>query len=388
MVQCGNRQGRGRGQGRIDERGHRAGPEPVNGRDDVIRVHRRSLAGLHDGVSNHLHRVFGQELQNSNVLPCATGEPVPFFEVGPQLVEAGRQLPFGKHKGMIQGRRPTPQDRQVMLGRHDPFVPRVTTDMTSDDSRTGDHLDPIGVRLDRHRLEGPAAGNTVAIRIESHRLVLVHLGALGNKGIEGPRRQGQSRLSILLEQLPDRLRLTRHRMVPLGQGTRPQVHIQLGQVLHPGNRGRPVPLQIVHAVFHVGLLVASRRHTEAGIETVMARQRGVPRLHLALPALQDRRGYGRRIVPPDLPGHAAEELQPLDHPRQNRLGLLARQHHGEATARVTPRQQQHRDLLPSLREVHIDMPEVRLQPPARRICRLLTLSRSTLWRMSNQCSML
>jgi hypothetical protein len=87
MVQCGNRQGRGRGQGRLDERGrrtgHRAGPEPMNGCDDVIRVHRRSLAGLDDGVPNHLHRVFGQELQNSNVLPCATGEPFPFFEVGP-----------------------------------------------------------------------------------------------------------------------------------------------------------------------------------------------------------------------------------------------------------------------------------------------------------------
>ena len=34
-------------------------------------------------------------------------------------------------------------------------------------------------------------------------------------------------------------------------------------------------------------------------------------------------------------------------------------------ARVTPRQQQHRDLPTALREIHVDVTEVRLQPPAR-----------------------
>ena len=202
MVQCGNRQDRGRGQGRSDERGrgtgHRVSPEPTSGRDDVIRVYRRSLAGLHDGVPNHLHWVFGQELQNPNVLPGATCEPFPFFEVGPQLVEAGRQLPFGKHKGMIQGGRPTAQNRQVMLGRHDPFVTGITTSMTGNDSRTGDHLDPIHVRLDGHRLEGPASRNTVAIRIESLKGISFLRASIDEK--RDLRREGW-RIRALLEPL-------------------------------------------------------------------------------------------------------------------------------------------------------------------------------------------
>ena len=252
-----------------------------------------------------------------------------------------------------------------MLRLHDPFPTGVTAGVASQHARAGHHLDPIHIRLDRHRLEGPASWNAVAVRIESHRLVLVHFRRLGHERIEGPRRQRQRRLPVLLEQLPDRLGLARHRMVPLSQGARPQIGIQLGQVLCPGNRSRPVPLEVIHTVLHVGLLVASRRHAEPRIKAVMARQGGVPRLHLALATCQNRRGHRRGIVPPDLPGHAAEELEPLDHPRQNRLRPLARQRHGEAIARVTPRQQQHRDLLSSLREVHVDMAEVRLQAPAR-----------------------
>ena len=268
---------------------------------------------------------------------------------------------------MIQGGRPTTQNRQVMLGLHDPLVTGVTAGVTSNDPSPRYHLDPIDIRLDRHGLEGPPTRNTVTVRIEPHRLVFVHLPGLGNERIEGPRRQGQRRLLILLEPLSHRLRFACHHMIPLGQRARPQVRIQLGQVLHPGNGSRPVPLQIVHAVFHVGLLVAARRHAEPRIKTVVARQGRVPLLHLSLAALQDRRGHRRGVIPPDLPRHTTEERQPLDHPCQNRLRLLARQRHGKAIARMTPCQQQHRDQLPPVRKVHVDMAKVRLQPPARRM---------------------
>ncbi len=371
MVQLGNRDVNGSTevpiQAGLPTSGDRTIPEPANRGDNVIGVHRRLLAAGGDGLLNHLYRVFGQQLQDPHVLSRAGGQPLPRLEVGPQRVKAGRQFPLGKHEGMIQGRRSATQNRQIMRRLHDPFPAGVAAFVAGQDAGAGHYLDPIHVRLDGHRLEGPAPRNTVAVRVEPHRLVLVHLGRLGHKRIEGPWRQGQRCLPILLEQLPDRLRPARHPMVPLGQRARPQVRIQLGQVLHPGHRSGPIPLQVVHAVLHVGLLVAPRRHTEPGIKTVMARQGGVPRLHLTLATFQDRRGHRRGIVPPDLPGHAAEERESLDHPRQNCLRLLARQRHGEAIARVTPRQQQHRDLLAALRKVHVDMAEVRLQAPARRM---------------------
>jgi len=254
-----------------------------------------------------------------------------------------------------------------VLGLHDPFAAGVAAGVTGNHADAGYHLEPIHVRLDRHGLEGPAPRNTVAVRIEPHRLVLVHLGRFRHERIESPRRQRQRGLAILFEQFADGLRLARHHMVPLGQGTRPQVRIQFGQVFYPGHGSGPVPLQVIHAVLHVGLLVAPCRHTEPWIKAVVARQGGVPRLHLALATFQDRGGHRRGIVPPDLPGHTAEELEPLDHPGQNRLRLLARQRHPEAIARVTPRQQQHRNLPPLLRKVHVDVTEVRLQPPARRM---------------------
>lgn len=371
MIQRRNRQDRARGRGsthgRDSRAGDRAGPEPTNGRDDVIRIHRRSLAGLDDGLLNHLHRVFSQELQDPHVLPCAAREPFPCFEVGPQLLEAGGQLPAVEHKGMIQRRRPATEDRQVVLGLDDPFAAGVTAWVTGDHAGVGCHFDPIHVRLDRHRLEGPPPRHAVTVRVEPHRLILVHLRRVRHERIEGTRRQGQGRLLVLFEQFPDRLSLACHRMVPLGQGTRPQVRIQLGQVLHPRNRRRPVPLQVVHAVLHIGLLIAPRRHAEPRIEAVVTGQGRIPHLHLTLPTFQDRRGHRRGVVPPDLPGHAAEELKPLDHPGQDRLGSLVGQRHGKAIARVTPRQQQHRDLLTALGQVHVDMAKVCLQPPARRM---------------------
>jgi len=342
-------------------------PDPVDRRNDLVGVDGRLAAALDDGLLDYLHRVFGQQLQDPHVLPGSGGQPLPLLEVGSQLIEARRQLPLGKHEGMIQGGGPATEDGQVMLRLHDPFPAGVAAWVTGNYSCLRDHLDPIHVRLDRHRLERPATRNTVAVGVEPHCLVLVHLGRLGDKRIEGPWRQGQSGLLILLEQLPDCLGPAGHHMVPLGQSTRPQVRIQLGQIPHPGHRSGPVPLQVVHTVLHVGLLVAPCRHAEPRIEAVITGQGGVPLLELALAALQDGRGHGRRVIPPDLPGHTLKEGKALDHPRQNRLRLLAGQRHRKAKARVTPRQQQHRDPLSPLGKIHVDVPEVRLQPPARRM---------------------
>jgi hypothetical protein len=316
-------------------------PDPMDCRNDLVGVHGRLAAALGDGLLDQLHRVLGQQSQDPHVLPGSGGQSLPLLEVGPQLIEACRQRPLGKYEGMIQSRGPAAEDRQVMLRLHDPFPAGVAAWVTGDHPCLRDYLDPIHVRLDRHCLEGPTTRNTVAVGVEPHGLVLVHLGRLGDKRIEGPWRQGQGGLLVLLEQLPNRLGPPGHHMAPLGQSTRPQVRVQRGQILHPGHRSGPVPLQVVHAVLHIGLLVAPRRHAEPRIETVIAGQGGVALLELALAALQDRRGHRRRVIPPDLPGHTTEEGQALDHPRQNGLCLFARQRHRKAKARVTPRQQQH-----------------------------------------------
>ncbi len=109
--------------------GDRTGPEPADRGNDVIGIHGRLLAAVGDGLLNHSHRVFGQQLQDPHVLSCAGDQPLPRLEVGPQRIEAGRQFPFGKHEGMIQGRRSAPENRQIMLRLHDPFSSGVTAFM-------------------------------------------------------------------------------------------------------------------------------------------------------------------------------------------------------------------------------------------------------------------
>ncbi len=126
-------------------------------------------------------------------------------------------------------------------------------------------------------------------------------------------------------------------------------------------------MQVVHAIFHVGLLIAPRRHAEPGIESIVAGQRLVPWVQLTLATLQDRGGYRARIVPPNLPGHTTEEGQAFDHASQNRLRAFARQRHREAKAGIAPRQDQNGYLPTSVREVYVDVAEVGLQTPAGRM---------------------
>lgn len=96
-----NARGGVRIQARIPLPGDRTIPEPPDRGNDVIGVYDRLAAGVGDGILNHLHRVFGQQLQNPHVLSRAGDQPFPRLEVGPQRVEAGRQFPVGKHEGMI-----------------------------------------------------------------------------------------------------------------------------------------------------------------------------------------------------------------------------------------------------------------------------------------------
>jgi len=58
------------------------------------------------------------------------------------------------------------------------------------DHLAGSHdLDVVHVALDRHRLEGGRARRAVAVAVEAHGLVLVHLGRLADARIESKGRQ-------------------------------------------------------------------------------------------------------------------------------------------------------------------------------------------------------
>ena len=252
--------------------------------NDVIGVDGRFGTSLPNGLLHHLHRVFRQQLENADVLSRPRQRAVTPLEVVPQLLEAGRQRPAIEHEGMIQRRRTATENGQIVPWFNDPFALGIAASVGGDDAIGRDHIDPINIGLDRHRGEGPATRNAVAIGVESHCLILVDFGRGRDERIKGRARQSQRRLFVLLEEFSDRPGLAGHAVVPLGHSTRSQIGIEFSQILHGRNRRGPIPRQIVDAVFNVGFFIAPRRHAEAWIETIVAGQRLVPGVQRTPPA--------------------------------------------------------------------------------------------------------
>ena len=117
--------------------------------------------------------------------------------------------------------------------------------------------------------------------------------------------------------------------------------------------------------FGVGLLVAAGRHAELGIEDVMAGQRRVARVDLAFASLEDQRGDGPGVVPPDFLGHAAEELEGGDHAFEDGLGALERQGQDEGGVGVGPGGDEERDEPAAVGEVDVDVAEIGLEALSR-----------------------
>ena len=97
---------------------------------------------------------------------------------------------------------------------------------------------------------------------------------------------------------------------------------------------------------------------KSGSKTVMAGQRGVPRVGLALAPLKDQRSHGSGIVPPHFPGNSPEELERRDHPFEDCLGALEGDRQDEGGVGVGPGGDQEGDEAAAVGEVDVDVPEI------------------------------
>ena len=197
--------------------------------------------------------------------------------------------------------------------------------MGRNDLASGHNHDLVDVTLDRHHLEGESSRNAVPIAVEGDSLVLVHRDRrTDHTGIEpilGKRR----RRDLFRGETAADLERTEGRLdgsLVLGLAALAEVHVQFIEIPHAGHRSGEPTLHGLDGSLGVGLLVAPSRHAEEGIEDVVAGQLGVAGMELAFASLKDERGHGPGVVPPDLLGDAAEELEGPDHAFKDRLGAL------------------------------------------------------------------
>ena len=140
--------------------------------------------------------------------------------------------------------------------------------------------------------------------------------------------------------------------------------IQSGQVLRPRYRRGPVLLQELHPPFDMGLLLRRAHQAEKRLKRIVVGQSLVTLMQRPLATHEHLTHHGLWVIPPHLMRHAAKEAEALHHAVQDRLGALARQGNGERTIRVSPGEQQDRDLAAAVRKVDVDVAKVGLEPLA------------------------
>jgi hypothetical protein len=124
--------------------------------------------------------------------------------------------------------------------------------------------------------------------------------------------------------------------VAIAQAAGPQVGVQLDQVLYRRHGRGPVALQVPHTSLDVRLLLRLTHHAEEWLEGVVASQGLVAVIQLPLPAGEQVRRHGLRVVPPHFPWYATEERKGLDQTVQDRLGAFAGQSECKRAVGVSP----------------------------------------------------
>ena len=232
---------------------------------------------------------------------------------------------------------------------------------------SGDHLtlrhdhNAIHISLDRHHLEGIPAWHAVAVAVESDALILVDGDrGLDHTGVEPVRRQRCRRGEVFGEAVLDRERPSQglHDAVVLGFATLAKERVQFRKIVDARHGCGEPPLHGLDGPFGVGLFVAARRHAAVRGEDIVTGHRRVSRLKLAFAPQQNRRGYGPRIVPPNLLGHGAKELESCDHSFKDRLGAFEGKGEHKRSVGVSPGRDQERYEPAAVGEIDVDVAEI------------------------------
>jgi hypothetical protein len=206
------------------------------------------------------------------------------FQVGPQLGKERRQLPAAKDRGVVQCRGLAIQRLQIVLRIQTLLVPAIRPRMLSDHLAAGDDRDVVHVALDGDGLKRRRARRAVAVVVETHGLVLVHLGRLEDARIERKRWQGQGMVILTGKALADGLGLPGLGAVPIAQGAGPQVSVQLRQVADLRHGGGPIALQEADPALDTRLLLRPPHQAEPGLEKIVTGQGLIAIVELALTA--------------------------------------------------------------------------------------------------------
>jgi len=269
-------------------------------------------------------RMLPQQFQDTHIVTPAQQRAVSCFQAFTHFLENRRQLPLAIDVGMIQGSRPTRERRQVMQRVEHLAAGQVTAFVPGHHLAAHDDLDVLGVSFHGGRPKGITLRHAVTHLIETRCLVFVDLGLLVNAGLKARGRQRPGFVAVAFETLADGLGVVTGCAFAVYKARGTQVAVELGHILLLGHGRGPTPLQRLDAVLHVGLLIATCRHTKQRLEDVVAGQGLVTRMQLPLPAAENRRRHRLGIVPPNFARHTAEELEALHHPFQNRFGSFAR----------------------------------------------------------------
>ena len=159
---------------------------PTQDRGDVVPI---ALAGANDGLLHTFDRVLGEQLQDPNELAGSCLGAVLLFQGHTQIAEYCRQLPLSVDVGVVERRRLATQCHQVMQRIQHLHPLGIGAWVLGDALAAGHDLDMMHVTLDSHGLERKPTRHAVAVPIEAHGLILVHLGRLPDGGVERLRGQ-------------------------------------------------------------------------------------------------------------------------------------------------------------------------------------------------------